>query len=62
MLVVTRRPNEFVVLCDENGNEVRVTVLKTRRGETRLGFTAPQSVRIVRGEIDRPRNEEKVIA
>lgn len=61
MLVVTRRPNEFVVLYDENGNEVRVTVLKTRRGETRLGFTAPQSVRIVRGEIDR-QNEEKAIA
>lgn len=46
-LVLTRRPNEAVIIA---GN-VRVTVLGIKGNQVRLGFEAPAGVSIDREEI-----------
>ncbi|MEP3478602.1 MAG: carbon storage regulator [Fuerstiella sp.] len=48
MLVLSRGPNQTVVI--EGG--IRVTVLELRGGKVRLGFDAPRSIGIWRGELD----------
>lgn len=48
MLVLTRKPNEEIVI---NGN-VRVRVLSVERGRIRLGIDAPAEVPIRRSELD----------
>jgi len=47
MLVITRKKGQRIVI----GPGVTVTVLDFRRGWVRLGFNAPQEVKIVREEI-----------
>ena len=51
MLVLNRRMNDQVILRTAEG-EVRVTVVFVRGREVRLGFEAPDSINIVRAEID----------
>lgn len=50
MLVLSRRQDQTVVI-GEPPNEVTITVVRTRAGEVRLGFDAPPSVPIFRGEL-----------
>jgi carbon storage regulator len=51
MLVLSRRPNESIVI--EGG--IRVTVVSIRGNQVRLGFEAPGDVRIFREELlERP--------
>lgn len=50
MLVLSRKPNERIV-ADVNGVKLVVTVVETRAGKVRLGFTAPPDVRIDRAEV-----------
>lgn len=47
MLVLTRKPNESIVI----GNEVTVTVLEVRGDQIRIGIDAPRSVQIHRQEV-----------
>ena len=47
MLVLTRRVGETLVI---NGG-IRVTVLAVNGGKVRLGFEAPPSVTVLRGEV-----------
>jgi carbon storage regulator len=47
MLVLTRRIGEEIVI----GGDIRIRVLEANRGRVRLGFTAPDSVHIVRAEL-----------
>lgn len=47
MLVLKRRVGENVHL----GPDITVTVLEMKGGQVRLGFEAPQTVHIVRGEL-----------
>lgn len=47
MLVLTRKPNEEIVI---NGN-IRVRVLDVRGGRIRLGIDAPAEVPIRRSEL-----------
>ena len=47
MLVLTRKPGEKVVL----DNNIVVTVIKVEGNQVRLGFAAPDQVRIVRAEL-----------
>jgi len=53
MLVLTRKIGESIIIADD----IRVTVLEVRGNQIRLGFSAPQNVRIQREEIcfDPPR-------
>lgn len=47
MLCLSRKPDEEVVIA---GN-IRVRILDVRGDRVRLGFTAPESVKINRAEI-----------
>lgn len=47
MLVVGRRPGEYIVI----NNNIKVQVIKSDDGHLRLGIDAPKDVSIVRGEI-----------
>lgn len=47
MLVLTRKIGETIVIADN----IRVTVVDVRGSQVRLGFQAPDSVRIQREEI-----------
>jgi len=47
MLVVTRRPEEAVVIS----GEIRVVVLGILGNRVRLGISAPDSVRVFREEL-----------
>ncbi len=47
MLVLTRRVGEEIVIADD----IRLRVVMVRGQTTRLGITAPASVRVVREEL-----------
>jgi carbon storage regulator len=47
MLVLTRRVGESLVI----DGTIRVTVLAVNGGKIRLGFEAPPSVSVLRGEV-----------
>lgn len=47
MLVLTRRPSETVRI----GTDIEVRVTRVEGNRVRLAISAPQSVRVVRGEL-----------
>jgi carbon storage regulator len=47
MLILTRRPNEAVLI----GNHVRIQVLGFKGGQVRLGIDAPLTVEVDREEV-----------
>lgn len=47
MLVIGRRPGEYVVIDDN----IIVKVVKSDEGDIRLAIDAPRDIRIVRGEL-----------
>lgn len=47
MLVLTRRPNESIVIS----NNIRITVVSVGPGRVKLGIEAPPNVRVDRKEI-----------
>ena len=47
MLVLGRKPGEYVVINDN----VMVKVIKTEDGDLRLAIDAPRHIKIVRGEL-----------
>lgn len=51
MLILNRREGETVMITASNGEPIEVTVSETRAGHVRLGFHAPESVVIDRGEV-----------
>jgi carbon storage regulator len=58
MLVLTRRPNESVMI----GDEVVVTVLEVRGDVVRLGINAPRQVQVHREEIYRELQAQNKLA
>jgi carbon storage regulator CsrA len=50
MLVLSRKPGEQVRI-----GEVTLTVVRVKGNTVTLAFRAPDAVRILRGELDRPR-------
>lgn len=48
MLVLTRKNGESIKI----GKDITVTVLGVDKGRVRLGFEAPESVRILRTELE----------
>jgi carbon storage regulator len=47
MLVLTRRPNQAIVI----GGDVTITVLEVRGDQVRLGITAPREISVHRDEV-----------
>jgi len=50
MLVLNRKIGQQIRI----GTAIEVTVLSTRKGQVKLGFTAPQHVTIRRQEVEQP--------
>ena len=55
MLILTRRPNETLMI----GNEITVTVLGVKGNQVRIGVNAPKNVSVHREEIFERINAEK---
>jgi len=55
MLALTRHPGESIILYCANEDKVTITYEDSKRGKDRirLFIDAPQSVRILRGELDK---------
>lgn len=47
MLVIGRKPGEYVVI----NNNIKVKVVKSNDGDLRLAIDAPREIKIVRGEL-----------
>jgi carbon storage regulator len=47
MLILTRKPNEAVII----DGDIKITVLSDRHGQVKLGIEAPDDVEIWREEI-----------
>jgi carbon storage regulator CsrA len=60
MLVLTRKHQEKIQI----GDDIVITVLKTKGKTVRLGIEAPNSMTVLRGELtfDSPRSGEKSAA
>ena len=55
MLILTRRPNETLMI----GSEITVTVLGVKGNQVRIGVNAPKNVPVHREEIFERINHEK---
>jgi carbon storage regulator len=51
MLVLTRRPGEFVRIELPDGDRIKVTVLGIKGSQIRIGTDAPDAISIVREEL-----------
>ena len=51
MLLLTRRPNESIILWMDDGTTISVTVLPGHGGQVKLAIDAPKHVHIDRNEI-----------
>jgi carbon storage regulator len=47
MLVLGRKPGEYIVI----GDNIKVKVVKSDNGDLRLAIEAPKDVKITRGEV-----------
>jgi carbon storage regulator len=47
MLILTRRPNQTLII----GDSISITVLDVRGSQVRIGVTAPREIAVHRGEI-----------
>lgn len=47
MLVLGRKPGEYIVI----GDNIKVKVIKSEAGDLRLAIDAPRDVKITRGEV-----------
>lgn len=47
MLVLGRKPGEYIVI----GDNIKVKVVKSDNGDLRLAVDAPKDVKITRGEV-----------
>lgn len=56
MLVLTRKLDEQILI----GDNVKITVIKVRNNQVRLGISAPRDVRVLRGELE-PKETEMII-
>ncbi len=47
MLVLGRKPGEYIVIDDH----IKIKVVKSTKGDLRLAIEAPREVSVVRGEV-----------
>jgi len=62
MLVLTREPNEDILIGDEEvqvgEHVIRIRVLEITKGKVKIGIEAPDDLKILRSEL--ARNKETV--
>ncbi|UMZ74979.1 carbon storage regulator [Natranaerofaba carboxydovora] len=58
MLVIGRKPGEYVMI----GDNVKVKVIRSEQGDLRLAIEAPKEVKITRGEIYEKELAQKKVA
>ena len=51
MLILSRGPNERVIITTPQGETIQVVVVNANKGRTHLGIDAPQGYRILREEL-----------
>ncbi len=51
MLILTRRPDESLVMTTPEGEQVEIVVLGVKGNQVRLGLIADKSITIVRSEL-----------
>lgn len=51
MLVLSRRPQQSVIIILPDGRRVEVAVLRLQSGVVRIGIEAPSDIAIVRDEL-----------
>ena len=56
MLVLSRKQQQEILL----GDDIKITVLKVKGNTVRLGIEAPRDIRVVRGELPRQSEDEKI--
>ncbi|MCG8541378.1 MAG: carbon storage regulator [Clostridia bacterium] len=54
MLVLGRRPGEYVMI----GDKIKVQVVKSKEGDLRLAIEAPKEMQIMRGELLEDKDDE----
>lgn len=47
MLVLTRKPNQSVII----GNDIEITIVEVRGDQVRLGINAPKDISVHRREV-----------
>ena len=52
MLILTRKPHETIVLRTTAGEVITMRYLNARKGTIRIGIEAPESIHILRGELE----------
>ncbi|MGH7755755.1 MAG: carbon storage regulator CsrA [Vulcanimicrobiaceae bacterium] len=64
MLVLTRKPNQTIMI----GDDIRVVVVSVDRDQVRIGVEAPRQISVHRGEIydeiqrTGPRNKDRAVS
>jgi len=56
MLILTRRPDEVVVI----GNDIRVRVMAVNGNQVRIGIDAPKDIEVDREEIHDRKQQERI--
>jgi carbon storage regulator len=51
MLILTRRPGEFIVIQLPTGEQIEITVLGLKGNQVRIGTDAPAEFSILRQEL-----------
>lgn len=63
MLVITRKPDESLLLFSGDGERIEIVTLSVKGNRVQYGIIAPKSVRVIRAEIEhkpRPTSKEAV--
>lgn len=51
MLILTRKPDEEIIIRHPDGSEVKIQIIEIRDQRVKLGFDAPTSILIHRKEV-----------
>ncbi len=56
MLVIGRKPGEYIMINDD----IKVKVIRSEEGDLRLAIDAPREVKVMRGELYEQEQVKKV--
>jgi carbon storage regulator len=55
MLVLTRKDGETLLI----GDDVKITIVKSKSGSVKIGVEAPREVKVLRAELQTPKEIKK---
>lgn len=58
MLVLSRKPNERILI----GDEIELVIVRINRNNVRVGIKAPHGLKIIREELTRPPEPKEPVA